>query len=245
MKRIIRTIIIVFIIGITLPVFAEEKDVKELIPVNTKVTVYTKNLGYKELYCNQDQIIFNGIKNMTNKELPISVSIGLFDINGKNIGTINYCEGNLNAKQEMSYLIEIGKEYLGDNVTTDNIRYISIINDNIDCRRTGSRDYIGQSVDQMRIKHKESFKEEMSTTLKVLIGIGIALILSILYKVFTSRKKTNVDIDEIKKEENKVETKEDKFKIEEIKEKDKFEIEGISKKKKNKQDKFKIDGIDE
>lgn len=221
MKRMVKTFIVLLILCV-IPVNAKS-NIKELIPLNTKTSIYTENFAYKELYCNQEAIYFNGIRNLTDKDLPISISIGLFDRNGKNVGVVNFCDHHLNANQEMSYYIDIKKDYLGSHMTTDNIRYIAVLSDNITCLRTGGQEFIGQSVDQMGISHKDSFKSGMSMTIKVLIGIGIAIIFAFFYKILFAKQFINIDTPTKEEKEESNEREEQEKAKEEIKEKPKEE----------------------
>ena len=131
MKRIFKSLIILIALLITVPVNAANYEVKELIPVNVETSVFTDHFSYSGFYYNDNEmedkslknnfIIFKGIRNITKEDRPVTVTIGLFDKDEKNIGTINYCSKNdktsivagtiLKPKEEKAYVIEVNKKY--------------------------------------------------------------------------------------------------------------------------------------
>ena len=89
MKKIITLITILFITLITTTtVYAANYEIKELIPVGTKTTIVTKYFSYRQFYYEKtdNKIHFQSIKNISDTEMPVSISIGLFGKNKKNIG---------------------------------------------------------------------------------------------------------------------------------------------------------------
>ena len=115
MKRLIR-VIIVLLMCFSINVYAENYKIKELIPYNTKTTIHTNNFSYKDLYFDENGVHFAGIKNLSDEDRPISVSIGLFNKKGKNIGVINYCDLAIKSKEELSFYVKYDKKYLAKNV---------------------------------------------------------------------------------------------------------------------------------
>ena len=101
MKRIIMFITILVITLVSQNVYAANYNIKELIPVNAHTTIGTNNFRYIDFYYNDNEmeadglknnfIIFSKIKNVSDEKRAVTVSIGLFDKDKKNIGTINYC----------------------------------------------------------------------------------------------------------------------------------------------------------
>ncbi|MBQ9019424.1 MAG: hypothetical protein IJ097_03865 [Bacilli bacterium] len=226
MKRIVGLILILLIGGLVLEVHAENYKIKELIPKNIETTIHTNNFSYKGLYFDDEGIHFKGIKNLTDQELPITISIGLFNKEGRNVGTINYCGYSLNSKEEMSYLIKFKKKYLSENSGIKDIRYISVLGDNINCRREGSLDYIGKGIDTLGISSKYRFTNDTEIFLTILSILGSFLIILFLYKFLFSKKYYNIDgrdvrngykniNEELRRErkEKKVESKEKNMKI--------------------------------
>lgn len=208
MKKLLKILFILLICVSFKTVYAENYKIKELIPYKTDTTIHTDNFSYKEIYFDKVGVHFNGIKNLTNEKLPISISIGLFNSKGKNIGTINYCNDSLSGKEEMNYIIKFEDKYLGKDVKISDIKYMSVLGDNITCKTKGSRDYIGQSVDKMGIRHKSLFEDTNTQLfLAVLTILGGAFIVLIIYKLIFTKSYKNIDgnlvrksYDEINKE---------------------------------------------
>ena len=117
MKKIIKTLILLVITLHVIPASAANYEMKELIPVDTMEAEALKN----------NFIIFGGIKNLRDEDSPVSISIGIFDEDKKNIGTINYCSTNdktsavaetiLKPDEERSYVIEVNKKVLAPDKT--------------------------------------------------------------------------------------------------------------------------------
>jgi len=216
MKRIIKVLIIIIIGIITIPVHAENYKVKELIPLNTKTTIKTDNFTYIELYTDQKNVYFNGVLNRTDKERLISVSIGLFDKNKKNIGTINDCKTYLlkvKPKDQMSHKVEINSTFMAKGKTNKDVKYIAILGDNINCRQTGSLDYIGKTVEQIGKTNKSILTDDVVLTLKIIGGVIAILILLFLYKFLFTKQYVNIDGEDVRKayKNKKEDKKEEKF----------------------------------
>ena len=123
MKKIF--LIIITTLMITLPVNAANYNLNELIPINKETTLGTDNLryinfSYKE---QENKIVFENIKNVSNEDKAITITIALFSEDKKNIGTVNYCANNmptnnqvrvLKPNESTPYQIDITKDYLGD-----------------------------------------------------------------------------------------------------------------------------------
>lgn len=199
MKRIIKIIILLIVCFSVKTVYAENYKIKELIPYGIDTTIHTDNFSYKGIYFDENGIHFNGIKNLTDEKLPISISIGLFDRRGINIGTINYCDFYLDGQTEMSYIIKFIPDYFGNNKSESDVKYIAVLGDNINCRTKGSRDYIGQNVDNLGIIHRNKFDNQVEVFFSILTVLGGAIIIFIIYKLIFTRAFRNVNGNEVRK----------------------------------------------
>ncbi len=195
MKKIsllILTLLIAFI-----PVKAANYEIRELIPINIETTIGTDNFTYRSFsyVVNKEgvdktknhTIIFKGIKNQRDEAKPISISIGLFDNKKENIGTINYCTDTLQAKEEKPYEIKVTKDNLAKKFTVNDIKYISILSDNINCRTTGTLDYVGQKVEDIGMKRNNTLDDDTVRLLKILAFVfGVIFIIFVYEFVFTN-----------------------------------------------------------
>ena len=181
-------------------VFAANYELRELIPAKTETTIVTNNFSYRSFYYSGDGYInFKSIKNLTNHELPISISIGLFDKDKKNIGTIFYCkEEKLNGKEEKSFYIPVTSDYLEKEKNVKDIHYISILDDNKTCKTEGSDYYYGQTVEQIGQAKNTTFSDPIRLFFKIVIGLGLVLVGLFLYKFLFTSAYENVDGNDVR-----------------------------------------------
>ena len=198
MKRMIRVLLVLLVCFSFKTVYAENYKLRELIPYNVDTTIHTDNFSYKGIRFDEKGVHFNGIKNLTNEKLPISVSVGLFDKKGINIGTINYCGSSLEGKQELSFLLRFGKGQLGKNKKIRDIKYIAVLGDNINCRNGGSKDYLGQSVDKLGIIHENKLDSQTEIFLSILTIVAGIVLIVIIYKLIFTRAYRNIDGNEVR-----------------------------------------------
>lgn len=198
MKRIIKIVLVLLICLSTKTVYADNYKIKELIPFGVHNTFHTDNLVYKNMYFNNEGIYFESIKNITDRDLSITISVGLFDKNGINIGTINYCESNLASEEERGYFIKFEKEYFGNKNNLSKLKYIAILGDNVNCRIGGSSDFIGQRVDKLGVAHSNQFDNNTELFITIISILGGLLIILFLYKFLFTRSYRNVDGSEVR-----------------------------------------------
>lgn len=199
MKRLVKVIFILLICLSIRDVYAENYKIKELIPYNVETNIHTNNFSYKGISFDDKGIHIKGVKNLTDEEIPISISVGLFNKKGRNIGVINYCDLGIKSKDELAFYVGYDKEYLGKDVKIEDIKYIAVLGDNITCKTKGSRDFIGQSVDKMGIAHKDKFDNQTELLLSILTILGGAFIVLIIYKLLFTNKYKNIDGDVVRK----------------------------------------------
>ena len=199
MKKLIKIIFVLVMCLSIRNVYAENYKLKELIPYNVETNIHTNNFSYKGISFDKEGIHFKGIKNLTEEDKPISISIGLFNKKGRNVGIINYCDVGIKSKEELVFNIRYNKEYLGKNVKVEDIKYIAVLGDNITCKTKGSRDFIGQSVDKMGIAHRDKFDNQTELLLSILTILGGAFIVLIIYKLLFTNKYKNIDGNVVRK----------------------------------------------
>ena len=124
-------IILLIVLCVFINVKAEKYSLYQLIPANTDATVETENFLYENFYYNDNalqaeklqsnHVIFSMIKNLTKEERPITISIGVFDKDKKNIGIVNFCSTNekyslldttIKPDQEMNYAVGVLKKHM-------------------------------------------------------------------------------------------------------------------------------------
>ena len=193
MKKLIKVLVVVLVCLSVKVVNAADYKIKELIPYNTKTSIHTDNFSYNGIYFDKKGIHFDGIKNLTNEKLPVTISVALFDSNGRNVGVVNYCNLFVEGKDEIGFVIEFEDYYFGRNKNADSVKYMAVLDDNIHCKTSGSTDYIGKSVDEMGILHKEKFNSPFELVLSVLtILIGL-IVIYIIYRLLFAKAFKNID----------------------------------------------------
>ena len=175
------------IIGIATPVKAANYTMKELIPERTKTTIRGETFLYKDLSYNEGIISFGLIKNNSKEKAKLSISVGLFDQNKKNIGTVNYCSESVAVapkEEKEDYVIDVSSSQLATGKSYKNIKYISVLGENITCRTDGAQDYIGETVEQIGMAKNTSVGDNTMLLVRILEVISAIIIILFLYKFF-------------------------------------------------------------
>lgn len=202
MKKLI-TLVVLFIILLSPTVNAANYELKEMIPVGIKTTIVTKHFSYRQFYYDQtdNKIHFTTIKNIYDEQLPISISIGLFDKDQRNVGVIHYCDKTNNvlaAGAEIPFSIEVTSEYLGEEKTKDDIKYIAILEDNYTCKTDKSQIYVGQKVEDIGSYYGGEISDSTKLTVQIITCIVIVIVVIFLYQFLFTTKYQNMDGNEVR-----------------------------------------------
>lgn len=181
-------------------VYAANYEMKELIPAGTKTTVKGEYLLYKDIYYESGFINFSKIRNNSKIDRKITIAVGLFDEDRKNIGVVFYCtDEELSPKEETSsYKIDVKGSYMAPDKGHKDIKYISVLNDNATCRKDGSQDYIGQTVEEIGLPKNTQINDSAKLLLNILTGVVGVLVLLFFYKMFFTTAYDNMDGDDVR-----------------------------------------------
>lgn len=202
-----KKIIVLLVLFITLlsekNVNAANYELKELIPVGIKTTIVTKHFSYRQFYydASENKIHFTTIKNIFDTELPLSFTIGLFDSNKRNVGIINYCakDSNIIAPgAEIPFSLEITSDYMGAEKTKNDIKYITILEDNFTCKTDKSQIYVGQKVNDIGSYYGGEMSDSSKLTLKVIGVLGAVIFIIFIYQFLFTNKFKNMDGNEVR-----------------------------------------------
>ena len=190
-------------------VYAEDYQVKQLIPVDTVATVNTEKFNYRDFkYSSQldgkgnAKINFGAIQNNTISKTFVSINILLFDENQKNIGIVTYCSDKdvssdyagfkLNGNEARGFSINVvsSKYFVKDKYPRD-VKYIAVLDDNKYCKVGGYSNYEGLTIDEIvnggekkedniKLSEYTSFFQD-ATLVRLILIIGFALIVYIIY----------------------------------------------------------------
>ena len=216
MKRYLKILLLVVISIFLVDVYAVEYNPYDSIPItSSNATIKTNHFTYNGVNYNKNldetnstYFSFAGIVNSTNKKVPVTVAIGLFDKDGRNIGTIFYCTkrdydskySGLEIKSNKStpFKISAKKKYFVENRSATEIVSYSILSDNIDCESAGFTKYKGltlaeiqdgvkpqkEEVEDQKIDFNFNFLKTISGNLALgllIISIIVAIIAYIFY----------------------------------------------------------------
>ena len=151
----------------------------------------TYNSGLDET--NSPYFTFSGIHNNTNKKIPVTVAIGLFDNQGKNIGTIFYCTKRdydskysgleVKANSSVSFKISAKKKYFVSNRSANEIASYAILSDNKDCEAAGFTKYQGLTLAEIQDGIKPETEVPEKKTFDLLNTISGNLMIGMLILV--------------------------------------------------------------
>ena len=147
-------------------VYAEDYEVKTLIPIGTKASVKTENFDYNNFIYNTSVddkgnglISFESIKNNSVTKKPISINILLFGDDQKNIGYLTYCTDRdldsnysgykLSGNSSAAFSIKVVSKYFVEGKSSKDVKYISIYDDNKYCQIGGYDKYKDLTIDEI------------------------------------------------------------------------------------------------
>ena len=162
--------IILFLSFLSLPVYAvDDYDLYQLIPINKHANVETDHFIYKDFYYNDNEmqreslhsnhIIFKEIVNKTKDTLPVSISVGFFDKDKKNIGTLNYCgtkeditfaAKEIGPEATVPYSMVVMKTDLIDKKDLKDIVYIAVLGENRTCSTGKVSENSGRTAEEIK-----------------------------------------------------------------------------------------------
>lgn len=198
---------IIILVCCMVRVNAETYQLGELLPVDEHANLTTNIFEYRDFYYNDNTmeaqylgnnfVIFKAIKNVSKEEYPVSISIGVFDQNKVNIGTVNYCATAdntsvvagtvLQSGEEKAYVIEINKRHLADKKSVSDIKYISILSDNKTCKTGATLENAGKTIAEIHNKSQDKAKISIFKEPVVFGLLGVAVVVIILLIVYLTR----------------------------------------------------------
>lgn len=207
MKRFLKLLLLVVAVLLFKGVNAANYELRELIPVDIKTNVIGEQFRYKGIYYDGGKsITIENVENKTDTDRYASISIGLFDEDKKNIGTINYCSKSEDEGKKLKYReqrpvdIEITKDYLVKGKKVKDIKYISVLSDNPNCRTDGSQEYEGQTVEKIGLPKNTLIDNDSQMLITIILVIVVVLVILFVYQfLFTNRYK-NMDGEDVRQE---------------------------------------------
>ena len=128
-------------------VSAETHSQEELIPIQESATVESDSFTYQGMSYSSDgrgKFLFQAITNKTDKKLPVSIDLLLFDQNKKNIGFVTYCTEQdyggeyslftLKAKESTPFSISLSEKYFVEGKSASDLSYYAVLDENPYCK---------------------------------------------------------------------------------------------------------------
>lgn len=196
MKKLIQIFIILIIVISSKAVYADSYKMMELIPKDKKVTIRGDQLLYKDVEFKEGKIVIGQIKNITDEKKSITISIGLFGKDKRNISIINYCstEDALETNQVIeNYQIPIDEEKFDKDKTINDIKYYAIISENKSCRLGGAKEYVGEKINRINKLGDNSLPSSVTMLLNIVKYFVIGFIIIFLYKFLFTGSYRNMD----------------------------------------------------
>lgn len=202
MKKIIQCVIFFLIMFLSLPVHAANYEFEELIPEGVTTTIRGDTLLYQNISYQDGIVSIKKIKNNSKESAKVTISIGLFDEDKKNVGTINYCTSDetLASKEEKeNFTIEV-TSYLGDGKHAKDISYFAVLSENTSCRKSGSKDFIGQTISQMKQGKNNQLTDSTKMLIDIIIVVVVILVGLFLYRFLFTTAYRNMDGEDVRQE---------------------------------------------
>ena len=199
MKKIIKVIQIVLVFIMVLSsktVYADNYKMMELIPKVKKVTIRGDQLLYKDIEYQDGKIVVGQIKNISDEKKSITISIGLFGSDRRNITIINYCstEDALETNEVIeNYQITIDEDKFDKEKTLKDVKYYAIISENKSCRLGGAKEYVGEKINRINRLGDNSLPSSVTMILKIVKYFIIAFVVLFLYKFLFTGSYRNMD----------------------------------------------------
>ncbi len=166
MKKWMKLLLLVLLLGFGYRVHATDYPVATLIPLQDSATVDTDLFTYTGIHYipvvegkDYGRFVFDSILNKADKSTPVSINILLFDANEKNIGYVAYCTTEdvesdyahmkLAAGTTTAFHINVSKRYLMDEKASSDVVYYSVLDDNPYCHVGGRDKYQGLTLTEI------------------------------------------------------------------------------------------------
>ena len=197
-------IVLLCVLFVPRGVWAANYEFNELIPKGITTTIRGKNFLYKNFVYQDGFIRFESIKNISDEARPLSISIGLFGEDKRNIGTINYCldsESDISSKQTLTnYMIEVKGSFLASSKSVRDIQYIVIFSENDNCTKEASLEFVGKNMDEILTPSKSAFTDDAVLLLRIVMVVVIVLVALFVYNFVFTTAYQNMDGTDVRQE---------------------------------------------
>ncbi len=167
MKKFLILLLFVLCFNIISVQAVDEVNTNVLYPVDSSFSAVTDTFNYDSIIYNsmldgsgKATITIGNVYNSTKKKVPVSISLGLFDSEKKNIGVVNYCSTEdlesdyafktLTTGQSTYFAIKVSQDkHVAEGKQLANAAYVAVLSDNKYCKIGGKDKYIGLTIDEI------------------------------------------------------------------------------------------------
>ena len=206
MKKIIKIfsiVLILFLVITTKQTYADNYKMMELIPQDKKVTVRGDIFLYKDVEYKDGKVTFGQIKNITDENRKVTISLAFFDEERYNITIINYCSDTdilePNAIKE-NYVIQLDESNFREGKKLKDIKYYAFLSENKTCRLGGEKEYVGRRIEDINRLGNSEMPSGAKLLLKIVKVIAIILIILFLIKFLFTGAYRNMNGDDVRAE---------------------------------------------
>lgn len=166
MKKILIYVVLTLgIFSLNSDVFAKDFQMQELIPIEESATVETENFTYHDFIIqttaeNKGLVKFGNISNRSDKKIPVSINLLLFDESEFNIGYLTYCtekdlssnytDFKLEPNGSAPFTINVVDKYFIDGKSVGDVKYLAVMDENKYCHVGGYDKFQGLKIEQIK-----------------------------------------------------------------------------------------------
>lgn len=244
MKKIL--LLIIFMLSLLMPnVYADDYDIREVVPKNIQTSISGEKLFYKNITYDNGVISMEYIRNNSYEDLYATVTMIVFDKDKLSIGVINYCDKDKPIPGKTNYKdikINVADYKMASGSSVKDIEYYAVLNENITCKQNDYSDYYGKKIEDIgSINHYDvNANTDAGYLVYMLVGVGVVILFLFLYKFLFTSSYQNMDGEDYRKAFKQV--NEENLMVKEAKDRD---VQAAVKKQKEEEDKKKKEEHDQ
>lgn len=208
MKKIIT--LIIFLLSILRPnVYADNYDMRELVPKDIQTSVSGEKLFYKNIKYDNGTFTMEYIRNNTYEDLAATVTIIVFDKDKLSIGVINYCDKDKVIASKTNFkdiVISTDSGSFAKGKSYKDIEFYAVYNENTTCKQNNYSDYFGKKIEDIgTINHYDVNENTDADYLIYILGaVGVVIFGLFLYKFLFTNSFRDMNGDDTRKAYEKV-----------------------------------------
>ena len=208
MKRIL--LLIILMLSLLMPdVYADNYDLREVVPKDIQTSVDGEKLFYKNIKYDNGIITMDYIRNNTYEELKPTVTIILFDKDKLSIGVVNYCDQGVIIPSKTNHKdikINASDYKFAKGSSIKDVEYYAVYNENTSCKQNDYADYYGKKIEDIgTIDHYDvNANTNANYLIYIVVVLGAGLLFLFVYKFVFTNEYRDMNGDDTRKAYEKV-----------------------------------------